>query len=603
MGKFNKSSLIALISICLFVSIYRINTVNKNEISWDVLGYYLYLPSTFIHNDPMFNDPSWLKQVNDERHLADTLYMVSSNDEGQPMYFFLMGSAILYLPFFFLGHLSASLLGFPTDGFSLPYQYSMVIGGIIYTIIGLIFFRKILKYFFSDWITTFLMFVIVFGTNYINHLTIKNLETVNILFMLSCILIWYTIRWHKEQKTKYLIYIGICFTLIGLIKPTEGLILLFPLLWNVKDLQTFKEKLKILKENKKAIIVTASICFLIALPQITYWYMKTGSLIYDTYKNNGVGLDLLSPHIFQTLFSYRKGWLIYTPVMVFSLIGFYHLYKNNRPIFLSAFIYFISSFFIISAWTEWWYGAAFSIRPLIMLYPILAISFGYFLLFIIQQQRVIQIFFSLLVLFFIFLNQFQWWQLKNYILDPYRTTKEYYWATFLKTSASEKDKELLLVNRSFTGEYRFDDQEKYRLSRTSKIAFNKDENLLNEGKLKFYRLGENQEFLPIFEKPYRDVTTKDHIWIKASINVRNLGTTDIDLPCFVFTMDRKEGAYNYYAPGIKMNSKDSNWVNYSFLYLSPEIRSTKDLLKLYIWKRGKNRFDLKDVKVEFFEKK
>ena len=81
--------------------------------------------------------------MNDEKHLADTLYMISSNEEGEPMYFFLMGSAILYLPFFFLGHYSAYQFGFPMDGFSLPYQYSLVVGGIFYTIIGLIFFRKI----------------------------------------------------------------------------------------------------------------------------------------------------------------------------------------------------------------------------------------------------------------------------------------------------------------------------------------------------------------------------------------------------------------------------------------------------------------------------
>ena len=172
--------------------------------------------------------------------------------------------------------------------------------------------------------------------------------------------------------------IGISITLIGLIKPTEAIIVLFPLLWNVTSKQLLFEKVNLLKRYKKQLIYTVLICLLIALPQISYWYIKTGHIIYDSYKNPGVGLDLTSPHILNILFSYRKGWLIYTPIMLFSLIGFYHLFQNSKDIFYACFIYFISSFYIISSWSEWWYGAAFSVRPLITLYPILAISLGYF---------------------------------------------------------------------------------------------------------------------------------------------------------------------------------------------------------------------------------
>lgn len=68
MKNFNKFTLITLIAICSIISIYRINIVRENEISWDVLGYYLYLPATFIHHDPMLNDITWLKQINSEKN-------------------------------------------------------------------------------------------------------------------------------------------------------------------------------------------------------------------------------------------------------------------------------------------------------------------------------------------------------------------------------------------------------------------------------------------------------------------------------------------------------------------------------------------------------
>ena len=127
------------------------------------------------------------------------------------------------------------------------------------------------------------------------------------------------------------------------------------------------------------------------------------------------------------------------------------MYKKNKNLFTSSFVYFLLSFYIISSWTEWWYGAAFSIRPLIATYPILGISLGYFILYLKEQNKIYKISFTVLTLFIIFLNQFQWWQLNNYILEPYRTTKAYYLATFLKTTVSEEDKKLLLVNRDFSG--------------------------------------------------------------------------------------------------------------------------------------------------------
>ncbi len=49
-------TLAILILICSFISIYRITHVTDKEISWDILGYYLYLPATFIYDQPMLDD-------------------------------------------------------------------------------------------------------------------------------------------------------------------------------------------------------------------------------------------------------------------------------------------------------------------------------------------------------------------------------------------------------------------------------------------------------------------------------------------------------------------------------------------------------------------
>jgi hypothetical protein len=592
---FSKFSLITLVSCCLFIGLYRINTVEKKEISWDILGYYLPLPATFIHHDPMLKDLTWLKEINTKEHLSGTLYQISSNDKGEPIYVFLFGMALFYLPFFFLGHGIAGLSGYSIDGFSLPYQYALVIGGILYTIIGLVFLRKILRHFFSEGVSAITMIIVVFGTNYIHHLTLKNLETVNILFMLMCIIVWNTIQWHQNFKAKHLFTIGVSITLAILIKPSEAFIIIIPLLWNVFSFDSLKQKKALLFSNRKVVLITSAMCFVLLLPQLYYWHTTTGHFIYDSYKNPGVGLDLFSPHILNVLFSYRKGWFVYTPVMLFAVSGFYFLYKNNKPIFFAILFYFLISFYIICSWTYWYYGAAFSCRPVITSYPLLAICLGYFLMFIQKRSFIIKSAFSFLVVFFIFLNQFQWWQLKNYILDPYRTTGNYYWASFLKTSVNKNDRSLLSIYRDFTGQQKFENKTKYHSSLLKQDTFDniQNQNIQRDSTANsFYTPLPDEEFCFTNQYKFRELTSKDHVWIKMSMDIRFPKNFQGALPCMVMTMDHKGGAYGYLAPEIKIDSTKQGWQKYELEYLSPEIRSTKDLWKCYIWKRGKSGLQL-----------
>jgi len=74
-----------------------------------------------------------------------------------------MGMSILYSPFFFIGHLYAKISDYPADGFSLPYQYAIFIGGQVFTVTGIIALRKVLIQFFSDKITAITMTIIVLG--------------------------------------------------------------------------------------------------------------------------------------------------------------------------------------------------------------------------------------------------------------------------------------------------------------------------------------------------------------------------------------------------------------------------------------------------------
>jgi hypothetical protein len=550
------------------------------------------LPATFIYNDPLLKDRSWVDHLNEEKQLTGTVYQISTNDEGEPMYFFLFGMSFFYSVFFFIGHILASWTGFAQDGFSLPYQIALVYGCMIYTILGLVYFRKILLNFFTEKITIIILLIIVFGTNYSHHMSLKNLETVNVLFMLSGVLIWNTILWHKNQKFKNLLLIGLSLTLMSLVKPSEILFLSLPLFWNVKNSQTLKEKILLIYKYKGQFILALSLCVLLAVPQIWYWHTRTGHFFYDTYKNPGVGLDVFAPHIFETLFSYRKGWLVYTPIMIFSLIGFFFLWKRNSKLFPAILITVLISFYIVSSWSEWWYGAGFSILPMITYYILLSIPLGYFLTQVLNWKKFwsTSIFSAIIIL--IFLNQFQWWQLRNYILEPYRTTRNYYWATFLKTSVTKKDQELLLVNRNFSGETKFDDKKMYE----SKILFTDRFNSERKGIL---FSPATDEFGLSKHFTYRNLTSKDHVWVKISFDYKNNNSGEPILVAVM--MNRHEGAYGYKT--YELENNNSVFKHYELYYLTPEIRNSKDELKVDFWKRTSCELEIDNYQITIFEKK
>ena len=89
-------------------------------LSWDVMGYYLYLPAALIYKD--LKTLSFKDDILKEYHPTSSFYQAFPYTNGNYVMKYPIGMAILYFPFFLIAHFLAGLLDYPTDGFSLPYQ-------------------------------------------------------------------------------------------------------------------------------------------------------------------------------------------------------------------------------------------------------------------------------------------------------------------------------------------------------------------------------------------------------------------------------------------------------------------------------------------------
>jgi hypothetical protein len=584
-------------------------TLLPNELSWDVFGYYLYLPSTFIHNDFMLHDTTWITAANVKYNITGTLYQLGVSPKNTTIYFFLMGMSWLYAPWFFLAHFVAGVLGYPQDGFSIPYQHMIALGCLFYTLLGMWYWRKILLRFFSDRITALVMIIVVLGTNYLHFVTIKNLETVHFIFMLNALLVWNTIRWHEAQKQKNILAIGLIVALMAMIKPSEVLSVFIPVIWGIYNKDSYRKKWKLIKEHKSQIFIAVAAGFSLFIPQMIYWKISTGFFIYDSYKNPGVGLDLLTPHIINILFSFRKGWFLYTPVMLFAITGFYFLYKKQRAYFPVLAISFLISFYIIASWTEWWYGAGYSVRPMVATYLALSIPLGFSLRRIGEMQVAGKSGLGFLIVLLIGLNLFQMWQFNNYILDPYRTTRAYYFATFGKINVSDSDRKLLRIDRAMDGNDIFPGDSGFRKKtildynfktklKDYESHYDYDANAKNE----VLRLDSTLNFSPGLRTHFEDLTSAGYAWVRASVDVLIPEGYLEELPCLVVTIDRRNGVYGYRTACIDPAKVQPNtWVTIKLDYLTPELRSGKDNVQSYIWHRGKKPIYIDNYRIDFYE--
>src|SRR5436190_24216876 len=120
-----------LVVIILFIVFNNLVFFSANILSWDVFGYYLYLPFKFIYHDIGLRNGSTIQAIIEKYNNTPALYQAREMHDGNHVFLYTMGMSIFYLPFFVAGHLYAKIFHYPLDGFSLPYQYAIFAGSIL----------------------------------------------------------------------------------------------------------------------------------------------------------------------------------------------------------------------------------------------------------------------------------------------------------------------------------------------------------------------------------------------------------------------------------------------------------------------------------------
>ncbi len=615
----NSRNLAILISIFILVVHYIIREFNYNHwsnmLGWDVLAYYIYLPSTFIYGDPGMVDQSVIAHIFQTYNPSGTFYQAFQLPNGNWSSMYTLGFAVLYAPFFFIAHIWAMLSNYPADGFSFPYQFSIANGVMIYIVIGIFLIRKVLLRLFSDGITMMVMLLILLGTNFFHESIADECGPHAIMFACFALILYLNILWHEKPGGMIAFWLGLVLGLSILARGSGIIILVIIILWNVYNSKTFLDKLQLIGSNWRQLLAGLAGLSIFPLVQIIFWKKITGEFLFNTYQVTP-GFDWLEPHIVKVLFSYKKGWLLYTPMVAFPVIGLFFIKKYNKNIFLPMIIFFLVNFYIISSYGTWWQGTGYGSRYFVESYAVLAIPFGYLITWI-RQNRLLTIVFIVLSMFFLSLNLFQTWQANNWIMDGYRMTKAYYWRIFLKTKVSAEDRKLCEVERTFKAGETFTNPQDYTKHTVGFLDFD-SRNTINFNPVftdtaffysppNSYKIAPPNIYGPTFKIPYYILTKREHAWIKVSFMYFTKYDLNESPASLVIEMDHKKGKYieKYRNWNLeKYDFKINQWNEFSVDYLTPYPLSVKkDIFKIYVYIRGDKELYIDNMHVEAFERK
>ena len=327
----------------------------------DVNQYYSYLPSAVIHDDLSMS------------YYNERGYWLVADTNGVPLQKMTMGMSLLYSPFFMVGHTVALNSRYKADGYSKPYSTSLKIGTYLYVTIGLFLLYLCLLYFFSPVISALSILLIFLSTNLFYYTLCEGEMTHSYLFFLFSVIIFNTIKWFETYKTKNILFLGLAFGMAVLIRPTSVLMFVFIVFYALS-----KTNITDLIKSQYKIILAAVILFFIPLFfQMLYWKIYGGTWMRWSYGEESFYFS--SPHIMEFLVGYRKGWLVYTPVMIFAIIGMFLLKKKIPAMKWSIPIISFLAIYILSSWWCWWFGGSFGSRSMVEYYALLIFPLAAFI--------------------------------------------------------------------------------------------------------------------------------------------------------------------------------------------------------------------------------
>jgi len=132
------------------------------------------------------------------------------------------------------------------------------------------------------------------------------------------------------------------------------------------------------------------------------------------------------------LFSYRKGWYLYTPLMLLATAGLLVMGKKCAAGQWAIALYLAVEIYVLASWWSWWNGGSFGLRSFVDIYGIMALPLAALVDAVYRRRSSLKLAFGGLLAFLIYLNLLQTSQYTQGYINHTGMTREAYWLNFLR---------------------------------------------------------------------------------------------------------------------------------------------------------------------------
>jgi hypothetical protein len=344
-------------------------------IASDGEGYYMYLPAMFIYGT--FEDIPVLTPY-EFKPYPGTKKITTR---------FTYGVALMEAPFFGIAQLSRKIQGYKTDHpFTNDISVMLLVAGCFYTTLGLFFVYKTLSRLFENKkVVWWSVIILYFGTNLmfyaIREPTMSHAYSFCLIAALTYVLPAFWKGLMNAGSVSRTILVGFLLGLIVLIRPTNILIALLVLLYDVYSLSDFKNRLSFIIKNLKTLWIIPFIALLLAIPQMMYWHYLSGRWVMNIYKeiHNATFALWDKPELFKVFFHPCNGFLFYSPLMGFTLLGMAWMAFKNQLNGRVIGVLFLVFAYMYASWFMWSFGHAFGYRSFIDYYPLMVFGLAFYI--------------------------------------------------------------------------------------------------------------------------------------------------------------------------------------------------------------------------------
>ncbi|HNS18015.1 MAG TPA: hypothetical protein PKI34_09370 [Bacteroidales bacterium] len=599
--------------IAFFIVNFGFYSSRKVFIDGDGNGYYAWLPSIFIYHTIDFEEFIKRSSAADERY-------------HQPHYFirggevlinkYTCGTALLQTPLFLAALGASHLTGLGADGHEILFQYGVALSALLYLFLGLLFLKRLLRtYPLSDNVLLMLLIAVVFATNLFFYAFIQPSLSHVYSFFAVTLFAFSVRRYFTEGQSNMLLLAAFALGLVVLIRPVNIIVLLAvpflagkasTLLSGIKSFFTAEARGGshggAQRYPAPTILKAAAIFLLTVSPQLILLILQTGSPFHWLYP--GEGFNLTHPHIIDFLFSYKKGWFVYTPFMLLLIPGYFILWNKSRYEFIFHLSFLLSALYFFSAWWNWFYGDGFGMRPMVDHYGIFLIPVG---IFYDRLARTGKTIICGLIVLAIGLNLIQSYQYSRGIIHADSMDKSAYWYTFLKTSTRFEDQ---------TGT---DKETIYgRLAETPVVSVFQDFEREYPGWIKLQEADTGKAFSGNHHlrmdsiHPYsfgyplatrEDLTGRGDLYVSFSVRYFEEDTNAAKGAVFITDIldDRYRSLYyrNFKLKKVP-DALTGQWRLAETGFRLPHLYDDADQIRFYIWNKDQGSFYLDDMEIKIF---